>query len=205
MSRIIGGAGKGRRLKTAAGDATRPTGARVRQSLFDILAPRIPECRFLDAFAGNGGVGLEALSRGAARVVLVDQSAAAVGAARENARALAHAGGEVQVFRQEVLVALAALADEGRQFDVVFLDPPYESHLYEPLIELSGERLLAAGGVVVAEHFHKRSLPERIGALIRTRQKRVGDHCLSFYSRGAGPEPPGTDGAASAGDERDTE
>ena len=184
MSRIIAGAGKGRRLKTAAGDATRPTGARVRQSLFDILAPRIPDCRFLDAFAGNGGVGLEALSRGAARVVLVDHAAPAVAAARENARALAQAGGEVQVFRQEASTALAALAAEGRQFDVVYLDPPYESDLYEPLLELTGERLLAAGGVVVAEHFHKRALPERIGALIRTRQKRVGDHCLSFYSRG---------------------
>ena len=200
MSRIIGGAGKGRRLKTAAGDATRPTGARVRQSLFDILAPRIPGCRFLDAFAGNGGVGLEALSRGASRVVLVDRSAAAVEAARENARALAQAGGEVQVFRQEALTALAALADEGRQFDVVFLDPPYDSDLYEPLIELSGERLLAAGGVVVAEHFHKRSLPERIGALVRTRLKRVGDHCLSFYSRGPEAAPPGTDGSAATGD-----
>jgi len=184
VSRIIGGAGKGRRLKTAAGMATRPTGARVRQSLFDILAPRLPQCRFLDAFAGNGGVGLEALSRGASRVVLVDRSAAAVEAARENARALAHAGGEVRVFRQEALMALAALADEGQRFDVVFLDPPYESDLYEAFIELSGERLLAAGGVVVAEHFHKRALPERIGALIRTRQKRVGDHCLSFYSHG---------------------
>jgi 16S rRNA (guanine(966)-N(2))-methyltransferase RsmD len=188
VSRIIGGAGKGRRLKTAAGDATRPTGARVRQSLFDILAPRIPGCRFLDAFAGNGGVGLEALSRGAARVVLVDRSAAALEAARENARLLAQAGGEVQVFRQEAGTALAALAAEGRQFDVVYLDPPYASDLYEPLLGLSGERLLAAGGVVVAEHFHKRALPERIGALVRTRQKRVGDHCLSFYSRGTEPE-----------------
>jgi 16S rRNA (guanine(966)-N(2))-methyltransferase RsmD len=202
VSRIIGGAGKGRRLKTAAGIASRPTGARVRQSLFDILSPRIRECRFLDAFAGNGGVGLEALSRGAERVVLVDRSAAAVAASRENARALAHAGGEVQVFRQEATTALAALADLGRQFDVVFLDPPYQSDLYEPLLELAGGRLLAAGGVVVAEHFHKRSLPERIGALIRTRQKRVGDHCLSFYSRAAEAEPAGT---AGAGDERDTE
>jgi 16S rRNA (guanine(966)-N(2))-methyltransferase RsmD len=187
VSRIIGGAGKGRRLKMAGGDATRPTGARVRQSLFDILAPRIPDCRFLDAFAGNGGVGLEALSRGAARVVLVDHAAPAVAAARENARALAQAGGEVQVFRQEAGTALAALAAEGRQFDVVYLDPPYESDLYEPLLELTGERLLAAGGVAVAEHFHKRALPERIGALIRTRLKRVGDHCLSFYSRGTEP------------------
>jgi 16S rRNA (guanine966-N2)-methyltransferase len=184
MSRIIGGAGKGRRLKTAAGDATRPTGARVRQSLFDILAPRIPGCRFLDAFAGSGGVGLEALSRGAARVVLVDRSAAAAEAARENARLVAQAGGEVQVFRQEARAALDALADAGRQFDVVYLDPPYASDLYESLLELTGERLLAADGVVVAEHFHKRILPERIGALVRTRLKRVGDHCLSFYSRG---------------------
>lgn len=199
MSRIIGGSSRGRRLKTAAGAATRPTGARVRQTLFDILAPRIPGCRFLDAFAGSGGVGLEALSRGASRVVLVDQSAAAVAAARENARALAGAGGEVQVYRQEARTALAALADDGREFDVVYLDPPYASELYEPLVALVGERLLAAAGVVVAEHFHKRALPERIGALVRTRQKRIGDHCLSFYARGGEREPggagtPGPDG-----------
>jgi len=205
VSRIIGGAGKGRRLKTAAGDATRPTGARVRQSLFDILAPLVPGCRFLDAFAGSGGVGLEALSRGAAKVVLVDRQAAAVAAARENARALAHTGGEVQVFRQEARTAMAALADEGRKFDVIYLDPPYASDLYEPLLELSGDRLLAAGGVAVAEHFHKRALPERIGALIRTRQKRTGDQCLSFYSRGTDAEPSGADEPASAGDERESE
>lgn len=184
MSRIIGGAGKGRRLRTAAGDSIRPTAARVRQSLFDILAPLIPGCRFLDAFAGNGGVGLEALSRGAAKVVLVDRDAAAVHVAKENARALAHAGGEVQVFRQDARTAMAALADEGLRFDVVYLDPPYASDLYEPLLSLLGEGpLLAEGGVVAAEHFHKRLLPERIGGLVRTRQRRVGDHWLSFYRR----------------------
>ena len=182
MSRIIGGAGKGRRLKTAAGESTRPTGARVRQTLFDILAPRVPGCRFLDAFAGSGGVGLEALSRGASRVVLVDRDPAAVAAARENAAALARAGGEVQVFRQDAATAMQALADEGRRFDLVYLDPPYASDLYEPLLALVGERLLAEDGLVVAEHFHKRALPERIGALARTRQKRIGDHCLSFYA-----------------------
>ncbi len=186
MSRIIGGSGRGRRLKTAGGEKTRPTGARVRQSLFDILAPAIPGCRFLDAFAGNGSVGLEALSRGAAKVVLVDRDAAAVEAAQENARALARAGGEVSVFRQDARTAIGALADRGMRFDVVYLDPPYASDLYEPLLLLLGEGpLLAAGGVVVAEHFHKRSLPERIGALARTRTKRVGDHVLSFYSRAA--------------------
>ncbi len=186
MVRIIGGAGRGRRLRTATGGGTRPTGARVRQSLFDVLAAEIPGCRFLDVCAGSGGVGLEALSRGAARVALVDRSAAAVEAARQNARALAAAGGEVQVFRQEAGTALAALADQGLRFDVVYLDPPYDSPLYQPLIELAGWRLLAEGGVVVAEHFHKRVLPERIGALARTRLLRVGDHCLSFYRRLAG-------------------
>jgi 16S rRNA (guanine966-N2)-methyltransferase len=186
MSRIIGGAGKGRRLKTAAGEKTRPTGARVRQSLFDILAPVIPGCRFLDAFAGNGSVGLEALSRGAAKVALVDRDASAVQAAQENARALAHAGGEVRVFRQDARTAIGALGDEGMQFDIVYLDPPYASDLYEPLLALLGEGpVLAEGGVVVAEHFHKRALPATIGALVRTREKRVGDHCLTFYSRGA--------------------
>ena len=186
MSRIIGGSGKGRRLKTAAGEKTRPTGARVRQSLFDILAPVVPGCRFLDAFAGNGSVGLEALSRGAAKVALVDRDAAAVEAAQENARALARSGGEVRVFRQDARTAMGALADQGLRFDVVYLDPPYASDLYEPLLRLLGEGpLLAAGGVVVAEHFHKRSLPERMGALVLTRRKRVGDHVLSLYSRAA--------------------
>src|SRR4026209_780094 len=113
MTRIIGGTGKGRRLRSPPGDATRPTGARVRQTLFDILAPRIRGCRFLDAFAGNGGVGLEALSRGAARVVLIDQSRAAVEAIRENVAALAPVGGDVQVYHQETRLALAALADKG--------------------------------------------------------------------------------------------
>jgi 16S rRNA (guanine966-N2)-methyltransferase len=199
MSRIIAGAGKGRRLKTAAGDSTRPTGARVRQSLFDILAPVIPGCRFLDAFAGNGGVGLEALSRGASTVVLVDKASAAVEAAKENARALASAGGGVRVFRQDARTAIGALGDQGMQFDVVYLDPPYDSDLYEPLLTLLGEGpLLAQGGVVVAEHFHKRSLPETIGALTRTREKRVGDHCLSFYRRASGADEPRGDALATA-------
>jgi 16S rRNA (guanine966-N2)-methyltransferase len=182
MSRIIGGQGKGRRLKAPKGLATRPTGARVRQTLFDILAPRLPGCRFLDAFAGSGAVGLEALSRGAARVVLVDQGREAVTALEHNAELLARAGGQVEVFRQDARTAARTLAERGFLFDVVFLDPPYESELYVPLLELS-EALLDHGGVAVAEHFHKKALPETIGRLARLREVRVGDHRLSFYGR----------------------
>ena len=185
MSRLIGGQGRGRRLKSPPGDRTRPTGARVRQTLFDILAPEIPGCRFLDLCAGGGGVGLEALSRGAQRVVLVDRSAGAIDAIRANAAALASVGGDVDVFRQEARTAVAGLAAAGEQFDVVFLDPPYDSDVYEPALEDVGERLLAEGGVVVAEHFHKRVLPERIGRLVRARSVRIGDHRLTFYRREA--------------------
>lgn len=184
MTRIIAGRGKGRRLRSPKGRATRPTGSRVKQALFDILAPRIRGCRFLDAFAGNGGIGLEALSRGAARVVLVDESRAAVEAIRANARAMAGSGGEVQVFRQDARIALAALVDSGVRFDLVYLDPPYESDLYEPLLaQVAQTRLLEEDGLVVAEHFHKRALPPRIGGLALTRSVRVGDHRLSFYRR----------------------
>jgi 16S rRNA (guanine966-N2)-methyltransferase len=187
--RIIGGRSKGRRLLSPRGEATRPTGARVRQTLFDILAPQVPGCRFLDAFAGNGGVGLEALSRGASRVVLIDQSRAAVEAIRENVQALLGGGGEVQVYHQETRLALAALADSGVRFDLVYLDPPYDSPLYEALLEASAH-VLEKQGRVVAEHFHKRVLPETIGRLARTRSVRIGDHRLTFYARQDGVEDP---------------
>ena len=176
MIRVIAGAAKGRRLRTPKGLDTRPTGARVKKTLFDILAHAVPGSRFLDAFAGSGAIGLEALSRGAARVVFVDEGAGAIEVVKENLRAL-EGRGEAQVFRQDARIALAALADSGVRFDVVYLDPPYASELYEPLLEqIGGMGLLERDGVAVVEHFHKRQLPETIGHLFRTRQVRVGDH-----------------------------
>jgi len=152
----------------------------VKQTLFDILAPRLPGCRFLDACAGGGAVGLEAFSRGAARVVLIDDNAQAVRAIRANLQALGSPGG-VEVFRQDVRVALPALGAAGHRFDVAFLDPPYESGLYEPVLLALGGGILDPEGVAVAEHFHKRELPEKIGGLSCTRSVRIGDHRLSFY------------------------
>jgi 16S rRNA (guanine(966)-N(2))-methyltransferase RsmD len=179
--RIIGGQGRGRRLKSPKGGATRPTGDRVKQTLFDILAPRIAGCRFLDVFAGAGGIGLEALSRGASRVVLVDNNRAAVEAIEANLQTLG-AGGHAQVFRQDARVALAALGDSGVRFDIIYVDPPYDSALYEELLEQVGRmRILEGDGLIIAEHFHKRALPETIGGLIRAREVRIGDHRLSFY------------------------
>ena len=181
MTRIIGGTGKGRRLRTPRGDATRPTGARVRQTLFDILAPRVPGCRFLDAFAGNGGVGLEALSRGAARVVLVDQSRAAIEVIRENARP-----------RWPPRAATCRSTTRTRASpwppSPIPASASTSSTSTRPTRAPSTSRcsrrrraLLRAAGVVVAEHFHKRALPETIGGLVSTRSVRIGDHTLTFY------------------------
>jgi 16S rRNA (guanine(966)-N(2))-methyltransferase RsmD len=160
----------------------------VRQTLFDILAPRIEGARLLDAFAGSGAIGIEALSRGASRVVFVDASPAAIAAVRHNLAAVA-AVGAVQVLRQDTRIALAALADSGVRFDIVYLDPPYAGDFYEPLLrQISDTGLVEQDGLVIAEHFHKHLLPETIGRLERTREVRVGDHRLSFYRarQGAG-------------------
>jgi 16S rRNA G966 N2-methylase RsmD len=117
-------------------------------------------------------------------VVLVDVAADAIAAIRANAASLAREGGDVKIVRQDARTAMGAFADAQERFDVVYLDPPYDSDLYEAALERAGRTgLLAEEGVVVAEHFHKRALPERIGGLTRSREVRVGDHRLSFYRR----------------------
>lgn len=184
MPRILGGTGKGRRLRAPAGGGTRPTGVRVRRTLFDVLGEEVVGCRLLDPLAGSGTIGLEAAARGAARVVLSDSSPDAVRAMRHNVGLLGDAGNAVRVERREAGACLRALGREGERFDVVYLDPPYESTLYEELLrELESSELLAPGGVVVVEHFHKRPVPATIGSLERTREVRVGEHRLSFYRR----------------------
>jgi 16S rRNA (guanine(966)-N(2))-methyltransferase RsmD len=153
--------------------------------LFDVLAPPVASCRLLDVFAGCGAVGFEALSRGAAHVAFVEGAPAAVAALRENARALAGCGGEVRILRQDALVALGALAERAERFDLVFLDPPY-SEPCEPVLREAAS-LVAPGGLLVAQHFKKRELPETIGRLRRSRLLRVGDASFSLYAPAEGP------------------
>jgi 16S rRNA (guanine(966)-N(2))-methyltransferase RsmD len=186
MGRILAGRSKGRRLSNPHGTATRPTGSRVKKSLFDILAPEIEGARFLDVCAGGGGVGLEALSRGASRVVFVEERPEACAAIRENLRLLSVRG---EVVCQDARVALRGLARAAASFEIAYLDPPYGSDLYEVLLELLSE-LLVPGGVVAVEHFHKRAVAETIGHLDTVRVVRIGDHRLSFLRRRApgGPE-----------------
>jgi 16S rRNA (guanine966-N2)-methyltransferase len=179
--RIIAGALKGRRLVTPKGATTRPTADQVRIALMDTLTPRLPNARVLDLFAGAGGVGLEALSRGAAHATFVENDPRAVVALRENVVAL-DVGAITRVRRADVLRALSALYQAGERFDVVFLDPPYDAGLVETTLEaLGGGGLLLAEGLVIAQHFTKRAPAATVGALATFRTRRFGETTLTFY------------------------
>jgi len=193
--RIIAGAYKGRRLATPRGDTTRPTADQVRIALMDTLMPWLPDARVLDLFAGAGGVGLEALSRGAAHTTLVERDARAVAALRANVATLGVATA-ARVVRDDVARALPALARAGERFDVVFLDPPYHTDdVATTLAALGRADLLAENAVVVAQHLTKRAPAASAGALAAFRTRRFGETTLTFFRHGApgaAPDDPAT-------------
>lgn len=183
--RVIAGTLKGRRLVTPRGNLTRPTADQVRIALMDALMPYLPGNDVLDLFAGAGGVGIEALSRGAARATFVERDRRAAHALRQNLEALALQALS-RVLVMDVERALPRLAAAGETFDVVFLDPPYETALVPETLEWLGEgRLMRPGSVVVAQHLTKRAPAlAPLPALTRTRARRFGETTLTFFRAG---------------------
>jgi 16S rRNA (guanine966-N2)-methyltransferase len=181
--RVIAGSLKGRRLKAPTWDGLRPTSDKLRETLFNILAPRIAGARVLDGYAGTGAVGIEAISRGAASVTFVENDRRAAALIAEN---LAHCGVEngYAIIRAEVERAIdqldAAAFGPYELFDIVWLDPPYEQPP-EAVIEAASV-LIAPGGLLIIEHAHRRQVPDTAGRLTRVRQVRSGDSTLSFYA-----------------------
>jgi 16S rRNA (guanine(966)-N(2))-methyltransferase RsmD len=179
--RVIAGALKGRRLVTPRGPVTRPTADQVRIALMDALAPSLPAARLLDLFAGAGGVGLEALSRGAAHATFVERDARAVAALRANVEALG-VGTRARILRDDVGRALDRLGREGARFDVVFLDPPYDADVVDAtLARLGAGGVSAAGAIAVVQHFSKRPPPPAVGCLTAVRARRFGETTLTFF------------------------
>ena len=182
--RIIAGAYKGRRLITPRGDVTRPTADQVRIALLDTLMPWLPQARLLDLFAGAGGVGLEALSRGAAHVTFVERDARAVAALRDNVATLGVADA-TRVVRDDVLRALGALARAGERFGLVFLDPPYDAEATTTtLAALADGALLTDRALVIAQHLTKRAPRDTAGVLRAFRTRRFGETTLTFFRAG---------------------
>lgn len=188
--RVIAGTYRSRILKSLKGLALRPTSDRLRQTLFNVLGPAVAGSRFLDLFAGTGAIGIEALSRGAAEVVFVENHAPATTLIRRNLQSLGIRKGAT-VRATDAIRGLERLASnekkESSQYDYVFLDPPYDAAKdYARVLESLGSgNLVAPGGVVIAEHRRKFELPEEMGALQCYRVLKQGDAALSFYRRAA--------------------
>jgi len=187
--KVIGGAARGRKLKVPKGLAVRPTAARVKESLFNILPHDFSGLRMLDLFAGSGNVSIEALSRGALEVVMVDESARSTATIRENLTRLG-LNHRAQVWGAPVRRSLRKLSAAGEKFDLIFLDPPYGKGLVTTTLEaISQSALLNPAGIIVAEHSGRETLQTRYGDLILNDRRRYGDTQLSFFHRQEADNP----------------
>ncbi|MGC1485518.1 MAG: 16S rRNA (guanine(966)-N(2))-methyltransferase RsmD [Candidatus Acidiferrum sp.] len=184
--RIIAGKYRSRILKSLKGLALRPTSDRLRETLFNVLGPGVVGSRFLDVFAGTGAVGIEALSRGAAEAIFIENHAPAAKLIRQNLDSLQITTGYT-ILAADALTALQKLAARHSPstpgFDFIFVDPPYANHAeYERILEfLASANFLAPDALVIFEHHHKFSLAESSGRFTRARVLKQGDAALTFY------------------------
>ncbi len=178
--RVIAGLAKGRRLRVPPAKGLRPTGDRARETLFNVLAPEIEAVAFLDAFAGSGAVGIEALSRGAKEAVFVERSSAAAVVLAANLE-LCGLSDAATVIRAPWVGALRRLDEHGGRFGIAFFDPPYDWPEAHTCLEgLTEHRLMAPAGVAIIEH--RASTPPRLAAGWRLRRTvEVGDTSFSFF------------------------
>ncbi len=180
--RIIAGELRGKRLRGPRGSTLRPTSDRLRETLFNIFGPAIRGTTFVDAFAGTGAVGLEAISRGAREVLFIESSLEGRRLIHENLRLCGITSG-FRILHQDIFTALRYLGREGFCADNIFLDPPYQWQPYRDLLEICFRiGLVQENSRIVIEHHTKAMLPESGEEYRRVRVVRQGDRCLSFYS-----------------------
>jgi 16S rRNA (guanine966-N2)-methyltransferase len=179
--RIIGGDARGRRLTIPKGRDVRPTAARVKEALFNILPHDLSGVKVLDLYAGSGNLTIEALSRGAAEAILVDSSAESAKAMRENLRRL-NLVARTKVWVTPVTRAARLLANRRETFDLIFLDPPYGQRLVEKTLKIIAQgKLLRDSGTLIAEHSVRDPIDQIYGSLIAHDQRRYGDTLLTFF------------------------
>ena len=173
-----------RQLKTLPGRDTRPTSARVREAVFNIWQGSTAGCRWLDLCAGTGSMGAEALCRGAIWVLGIEQSSLAAAIIQDNWQWVSQPDQKFQVLRGDVVQRLKGLS--GHQFDRIYFDPPYNSNLYQSVLEaIAQEQLLADAGEMAVEHSSNHWVVEPIPTLEVCRQKTYGSTSLTFYVRSA--------------------
>jgi 16S rRNA (guanine(966)-N(2))-methyltransferase RsmD len=160
----------------------RPTSDMVKESLFNILGNEIIESDFLDLFGGTGGVGIEAISRGAKHVVFIDNSIKSIKVLRKNLENL-KIDDDAEIFNADYLTAISKLHRNGKLFDIIFIDPPYSTGIAQRALEqIHEEKILKDGGIIIVEHDLRDLMPERVGSIAMYREKRYGNTKLSFYT-----------------------
>lgn len=180
--RVIAGQARGRRLKSPHGMQVRPTIDRVKEALFNIIGPAIVDKKFLDLYAGTGNIGIEALSRGAARSIFAEKEPRNVKLIRENL-ALCGLTADGQVYQCTVQEAISRLGASGERFDYIFLDPPYNRQLIEPtLTAVMQYHIIGENGLVIAEHGRREEICQAVEGLACFRQSNYGDTTLSFFT-----------------------
>lgn len=179
--RVISGTCKGRQLKGVPGKQTRPTTDKMKETIFNVVGPFFSGGRGLDLFAGSGGLGIEALSRGLESVIFVDRDMNAIQTIKSNI-ATCKFTETCEVYRNDAERALKALIKREIQFDLIFLDPPYRKQKLEALLHIITEnQLLKEDGIIICEHSGDVTLPHTIGSLKQMKSGDYGTIGLSIY------------------------
>jgi 16S rRNA (guanine966-N2)-methyltransferase len=180
--RVVSGVCKGRGLKAVPGNSTRPTTDKVKEALFNMIGPYFEGGIGLDLFAGSGGLGLEALSRGLEKVIFIDRDGKAIQVIHENIKACSMED-KSEVYRNDADRALKALIKREMSFNYIFLDPPYKKQELIKLMEKITEKaLLKPDGVIVCEHGHDVDLPQTVGVFSQIKHEKYGMIAISIYS-----------------------
>lgn len=179
--RVVSGNLKGKTVKAVPGSSTRPTTDKVKEAIFNIIGPYFKGGLGLDLFAGSGGLGIEALSRGADNVIFVDKDGKAIQTIRENIENC-QLEERSEIYRNDAERALKAILKRELTFDFIFLDPPYKKQQLVKLLEIiSGRQLLCEDGTIVCEHGSDIRLPERVGSLVIRKYEKYGIIAITIY------------------------
>ncbi|MCR8845396.1 16S rRNA (guanine(966)-N(2))-methyltransferase RsmD [Paenibacillus sp. SC116] len=181
--RVISGTARGRSLKAVPGMNTRPTTDKVKEALFSMIGPYFDGGTALDLFAGTGGLGIEALSRGIDHAVFIDMDPKAIETIKHNVNA-ARVAEKAEIFRNDAKRALKAIAKRDMKFDLVFMDPPYRmTDADEMLTTMLEQEMLSEHAIVVIEHDSNYTYPEQIGSMDCFRNAKYGEIALSLYKK----------------------
>ena len=185
MPRVVTGRFRGAILQAPEGDKTRPTTDKVKEALFSIIQAYVPDSEFLDLFAGSGQIGIEALSRGAKRVTLVERSGQAAAVISRNiSKIRLEDSDEIRLHKKSVAQALELLGQAGEKFDIIFMDPPYKDvpvRLDEATKLISEFDMLASDGMLIVEHDKDCMIPEELNGLKRVRSCSYGITVITFF------------------------